>query len=71
MRVERFEVCWLELRFESKSQRNDIFTNRLSVLSANPDFSKKNHSDWNQEALNMSKGLAVNRNPEDMVFRTS
>lgn len=41
MRIEREEIWYTELRFESESQSNVFFANWASMLLTNPDFLRK------------------------------
>lgn len=45
IKVERTKVCWIELRFEAKSEGNVTFANWAPALLANIE---ENHSDWDR-----------------------
>lgn len=68
MRIERAEVAWTGLRFETKSQSSLILMDWLSRLSTNLDFLKKITQTEKRKAYNLSKRLAINRCHEDMKF---
>lgn len=63
MRVES-KICWINVKFDAKSQTNSMFASRVSNLKTNSTFSKKITKTVIGEALNLSKSLAINRSPE-------
>lgn len=66
--IEMMEVLWTEHRFEARYQSTIIFAEEVFQLLSNPNMSKKITHTGIRKALNLSKGIGINKRHDDMNF---
>lgn len=65
-RVERSEVLWSVIRFESKSQRHQAFDKLVGKIMTNSEAVKLSDKIGIRKALNLARGISITKQPSDL-----
>lgn len=68
MRIGKTEMCWSKVKFEAKSRTNSLFTTSVTKLMAISTYLMMISKTGIRKALNLSKGIAINRSLGNLEF---